>query len=264
LPVDDPLLKVICLRLLDDAGEGFDESAQDRRVLRRESVPVRAVEVREDLAVAVEDRDLVLANDDVVVHPDVSRDFPHDVLPLELVVPCDRHAARQALRTARRLVRAPSAAEEECNGNHRVHRTWMPVTAKVRVFHAVSKAAIASRHAFSAASRLFGSLASRTIGTTAAALLRDSSIAYSYSYSRSSSVSLIWIVALRPEYPPSAWRTFASSPSSVKMTFPIPWRPWILPSIAHWSRMSSKSPRTPLSWFASWIRSRLPAARMSS
>src|SRR3989475_1231871 len=177
LPVDDPLLEVVDLRLLDDAGEGFDESAQDRRVLRRESVPVRAVEVREDLAVAVEDRDLILANDDVVVHPDVSRDFPHDVLPLELVVPCDRHAARQALRSARRLVRAPSAAEEKCNGNHRVHRTWMPVTAKVRVFHAVSKAAIASRHAFSAASRLFGSLASRTIGTTAAALSRDSSIA---------------------------------------------------------------------------------------
>src|SRR5438552_569237 len=177
LAVDDSLLEVVDLRLLDDAGAGFDESAQDRRVLRRESVPVRAVEVREDLAVAVEDGDLILADDDIVVHPDVSRDFPHDVLSLELVVPCDRHAARQALRPARRLVRPPSAAEEERDGNHRVHRTWMPVTAKVRVFHAVSKAAIASRHAFSAASRLLGSLASRTIGTTDAALSRDSSIA---------------------------------------------------------------------------------------
>src|SRR5438445_611176 len=76
LPVDDPLLEVVDLRLLDDAGEGFDESAQDRRVLRRESVAVRAVEVREDLAVAVEDRDLILANDEVVVHSDVSREFP--------------------------------------------------------------------------------------------------------------------------------------------------------------------------------------------
>src|SRR5256712_11169887 len=177
LPVDDPLLQVVDLRLLDDAGEGFDESPQDRRVLRREGVPIGAVEVRKDLAVTIEDRDLVFADDDVVVHPDVSWDFPHDVRALELVVPGDRHAAAQALRPARRLVRAPSTAEEERDGNHRVHRTWMPVTASVRVFHAVSKAAIASRHAFSAASRLLGSLASRTIGTTAAALSRDSNIA---------------------------------------------------------------------------------------
>src|SRR3989442_137691 len=177
LAVDDPLLEVVDLCLLNDASEGLDEPPEDRRVLRRERIPVGPVEVREDLAVAVEHRDLVLADDDVVVHPDVSRDLPHDVLSLELVVPRHRHAARQALRSARRLVRAPSAAEEKRDGNHRVHRTWMPVTARVRVFHAVSKAAIASRDAFRAASRLLGSLASRTIGTTAAALSRDSSIA---------------------------------------------------------------------------------------
>src|SRR5438552_11176285 len=54
------------------------------------------------------------------------------------------------------------------------------------------------------------------------------------------------------------------SPSIVKIAFPIDCRPWTLPSIAIWSRMSSRSPRTPFSWFASWIRRRLSAARMSS
>src|SRR5881398_3005781 len=113
LAVEDPLLEVVHLGLLDDAGQGLDQAAQDRRVLGRERVPVRAVQVREDLAVAVEDRDLVLSDDDVVIHPDVSRDLPHDVLSLELVVPGDRHAAADAFLVARRLVRSLSAAEEE-------------------------------------------------------------------------------------------------------------------------------------------------------
>src|SRR5256885_2278826 len=177
LPVEDPLLEVVHLRLLDDAGQGLDEFAQDGDVLRREGVPVRAVQVCEDLAVAVEDRDLVLPDDDVVVHPDVAGDLPHDVLSLELVVPGHRHRADEAFLPARCLVRPPRAAEEERNRDHRVHRTWMPVTAIVRFFHAVSNAATASRAAFRDASKLFGSAASWIIGTTAAALSSESSIA---------------------------------------------------------------------------------------
>src|SRR3989442_169605 len=96
LPVEDPLLEVVHLRLLDDAGQGLDEFAQDGDVLGREGVPVRAVQVCEDLPIPVEDRDLVLPDDDVVVHPDVPGDLPHDVLSLELVVPCDRHRADEA------------------------------------------------------------------------------------------------------------------------------------------------------------------------
>src|SRR5881409_3097819 len=113
LPVKDPLLEVVHLGLLDDAGQGLDEFSQDGDVLRRERVPVRSVQVCEDLAVAVEDRDLVLPDDDVVVHPDVARDLPHDVLSLELVVPGDRHRADEAFFLALRLVRPPRAAEEE-------------------------------------------------------------------------------------------------------------------------------------------------------
>src|SRR3989442_1316221 len=113
LPVEDPLLEVVHLRLLDDAGQGLDEFAQDGDVLRHEGVPVRAVQVCEDLAVAVEDRDLVLPDDDVVVHPDVAGDLPHDVLSLELVVPGHRHRADEAFLPARCLVRPPRAAEEE-------------------------------------------------------------------------------------------------------------------------------------------------------
>src|SRR5437667_44935 len=71
LPVEDPLLEVVHLGLLDDAGQGLDEFAQDGDVLGREGVPVRSVQVCEDLAVAVEDRDFVLPDDDVVVHPDL-------------------------------------------------------------------------------------------------------------------------------------------------------------------------------------------------
>src|SRR5438309_1287453 len=118
LAVEDPLLEVVDLRLLDDAGQGLDQSAQDRRILGRECVPVRSVEVGEDLAVAVEHRDLVLPDDDVVVHPDVPRDLPHDVLSLELVIPGDRHGAAQAFLVARRLVRSLSAAEKESDWDH--------------------------------------------------------------------------------------------------------------------------------------------------
>src|SRR5207249_1182948 len=76
LAVEDALLEVVHLRLLHDAGEGLDEPTEDRRVLRCECVPVRPIEIGEDLAVAVEDRDLVFADDDVVVHPHVPmRDF---------------------------------------------------------------------------------------------------------------------------------------------------------------------------------------------
>src|SRR5438132_12916140 len=113
LPVEDALLEVVDLRLLHDAGEGLDELAQDRDVLGRQRVPVRAVQVCEDLPVAVEDGDLVLPDDDVVVHPDVPRDFPHDVLSLELIVPGDRHRADDAFLPSRRLVRPPRTAEEE-------------------------------------------------------------------------------------------------------------------------------------------------------
>src|SRR2546426_1076061 len=113
LPVEDPLLEVVHLRLLDDAEQGLDEFAQDGDVPRREGVPVRTVQVGEDLAVAVEDRDLVLPDDDVVVHPDVAGDLPHDVLSLELVVPGHRHRADEAFLPARCLVRPPRAAEEE-------------------------------------------------------------------------------------------------------------------------------------------------------
>src|SRR6184192_2184079 len=120
LAVEDALLEVVHLRLLHDAGEGLDELAEDRRVLRRERVPVGPVEIGEDLAVAIEDRDLVFADYDVIVHPHVSRDLPHDVLSLELVVPRDRHAPGQAFLVARRLVCSLSAAEEECNGDHRL------------------------------------------------------------------------------------------------------------------------------------------------
>src|SRR6266487_3518570 len=175
--VEDALLEVVHLRLLDDAGQGLNQVAQDRRVLRRERVPVRPVEVGEDLPVAVEHRDLVLPDDDVVVHPDVAGDLPHDVAALELVVPRDRHAAGEAFRPARRLIRPSPAAEEERNGDHRYHLTWMPVTALVRDFQVDSNPAIASRSPLTAASRLFGSPASRTIGTTAAALSSDSIIA---------------------------------------------------------------------------------------
>src|SRR5438309_5290993 len=73
LAVEDPLLEVVHLGLLDDAGQGLYQAAQDRRVLGRERVPVRAVQVREDLAVAVEGRAPVLSVDDVVIHPLVSR-----------------------------------------------------------------------------------------------------------------------------------------------------------------------------------------------
>src|SRR5437667_1288841 len=113
LPVEDALLQVVDLRLLHDAGEGLDELAQDRDVLGRQRIPVRAVQVREDLPVAVEDRDLVLPDDDGVVHPDVPRDLPHDVLSLELVVPGDRHRADDAFLPSRRLVRPARTAEEE-------------------------------------------------------------------------------------------------------------------------------------------------------
>src|SRR2546426_513126 len=177
LPVEDALLEVVHLGLLDDAGQGLDEFAQDGDVLGREGVPVRAVQVCEDLPIPVEDRDLVLPDDDVVVHPDVPGDLPHDVLSLELVVPRHRHGADEAFLPACCLVRPPRAAEEERNRDHRRHLTWMPVTAIVRFFHAVSNAAIASRHAFSEASKLFGSAASWIIGTTAAALSSESSIA---------------------------------------------------------------------------------------
>src|SRR6267378_5079366 len=177
LAVEDPLLEVVDLRLLDDAGEGLDEPAENRRVLGRKRVAVRTVEVCEDLAVAVEHRDLVLANDDVVVHPDIPRDLPHDVLSLELVVPRNRHAAGETFGTARCLVRSPSAAEEERDGNHCRHRTWMPVTAFVRDFHAVSKEAIASRSVLSVVSMPFASPASRIPWTVAAARSSDSSIA---------------------------------------------------------------------------------------
>src|SRR3990172_4085847 len=118
LSVEDALLEVEDLRLLHDAGKGLDEPSEDRRVLRRQGVPVRAVEVREDLPVAVEDRDLVLPHDDVVVHADVPRDLPHDVPALELVIPRDRRRADDALAPARRLIRPPCAAEEECNRYH--------------------------------------------------------------------------------------------------------------------------------------------------
>src|SRR2546425_4787043 len=177
LPIEDPLLEVVHFRLLDDAGQDLDEFSQDGDVLRRERIAVRAVQVCEDLPVAVEDRDLVLPDDDVVVHPDVPGNLPHDVLSLELVVPGDRHRADEAFLPARRLVRPPRAAEEERDRDHRLHRTWMPVTAIVRFFHAVSNAATASRHAFNEASKLFGSAASWIIGTTAAALSSASSIA---------------------------------------------------------------------------------------
>src|SRR5437870_3488978 len=120
LPVEDALLEVVDLRLLDDAGEGLDEFSQDGDVLRREGVPVRAVQVGEDLPVAVEHRDLVLPDDDVVVHPDVPRDLPHDILSLELVVPRDGHAAADAFLVARRLVRSLSAAKEESDWDHRL------------------------------------------------------------------------------------------------------------------------------------------------
>jgi len=104
----------------DSQAEAVAQAAQDRRVLGRERIPVRAVQVREDLAVAVEHRDLVLPDDDVVVHPDVPRDLPHDVLSLELVIPGDRHGTGQAFRPSRRLVRPPSAAEEESDWDHRL------------------------------------------------------------------------------------------------------------------------------------------------
>src|SRR2546425_5135138 len=67
---------------------------------------------------SVEHRDLVLPDDDVVVHPDVPRDLPHDVLSLELVVPGDRHGADDAFLPARRLIRPPRTAEEERNRDH--------------------------------------------------------------------------------------------------------------------------------------------------
>src|SRR2546425_5281804 len=118
LPVEDPLLEVVHLRLLDDPGEDLLEPAQDRDVLRREGVPVGPVEVCEDLSVAVEDRDLVLPDDDVVVHPDVPGALPHDVVPLERVVPRDRHRRREALAAPRGLVRPPSATEQEYREEH--------------------------------------------------------------------------------------------------------------------------------------------------
>src|SRR5207302_5584110 len=133
LAVEDALLEVVHLRLLHDTGEGLDEPTEDRRVLRCECVPVRPIEIGEDLSVAVEDRDLVFADDDVVVHPHVSRDLPHDVLSLELVVPRDRHATGQAFLVARRLVCSLPPPKKNAMGIMS-HTTWMPLTALVRDF----------------------------------------------------------------------------------------------------------------------------------
>src|SRR3990170_71269 len=178
LAIEDSLLEVEDLRLLDNPGEDPLEPTENRYVLGCERVPVRSVEVGKGLPVTVEHRDLVLPDDDVVVHPDVSRDLPHDVAPLELVVPGNRHRGRHALSTACGLVCASSAAEQEHWEDHRF--APVPVIASIRRLNASSKARRSARSCWtplSNAALSAASAAARSAGTFPAARSRPSIIA---------------------------------------------------------------------------------------
>jgi hypothetical protein len=96
LAIEDSLLEVVDFGLLPNAGERLDQPTDNRGVEARQRVPVRPVEVRKDLTVPEEYRDLVLSDDDVVVEADVAGHPPHDVGALVGILPVDRRRAEQA------------------------------------------------------------------------------------------------------------------------------------------------------------------------